>query len=103
PDQTVHEDTRLCRGLTAYLVSVLAGVSVTLSWRFSPGRLNEFLEIPRQPLGLGRQAILLLLILVPVAMAMAVTWKLKEVVLAVAMAATASVPARTNASDSRSG
>lgn len=82
PDDTVCGDARLFRGLTAYVVSVLAGVSVTLYWRLAPGHLSEFLEIPRQPLGLGRQAILLLLILVPVAMTMAVTWKLKEVVLA---------------------
>jgi len=82
PDDTVRGDASLFRGLTAYVVSVLAGVSVTLYWRIAPGHLSEFLEIPRQPLGLGRQAILLLLVLVPVAMAMAVTWKLKEVVLA---------------------
>lgn len=82
PDDTVRGDASLFRGLTAYVVTVLAGVSVTLYWRIAPGHLSEFLEIPRQPLGLGRQAILLLLILVPVAMAMAVTWKLKEVVLA---------------------
>lgn len=87
PDETLHGDTRLFRGLTAYLVSVLIGVSATLYWRMAPGRLSEFLEIPRQPLGLGRQAILLLLILIPVAMAMAVTWKLKEVVLALATGA----------------
>ncbi|MGE3312290.1 MAG: hypothetical protein AB7O66_20180 [Limisphaerales bacterium] len=82
PDDTVRGDARMFRGLTAYVVAVLAGVSVTLYWRMLPVRLSEFLEIPRQPLGLGRQAILLLLVLVPVAMAMAVTWKLKEVVFA---------------------
>ncbi len=82
PDDTVRGDAHMFRGLTAYVVAVLAGVSVTLYWRLLPGRLSEFLEIPRQPLGLGRQAILLLLVLVPVAMAMAVTWKLKEVVFA---------------------
>ncbi len=82
PDDTVRGDAQLFRGLTAYVVSVLAGVFVTLYWRLAPGHLSEFLEIPKHPLGFGRQAILLLLILVPVAMAMAVTWKLKEVVLA---------------------
>lgn len=83
PDDTVRGDARLFRGLSAYLVAVLAGVGVTLYWRLAPGHLSDFLEIPRQPLGLGRHGILLLLILIPVAMSMAVTWKLKEVVLAV--------------------
>lgn len=107
PDDTVRGDARLFRGLTAYVVSVLAGVSVTLYWRLSPGRLSEFLEIPKQPLGLGRQAILLLLILIPVAMAMAVTWKLKEVVLATVIgrgrAAGGSAGQASSAIGSRSG
>lgn len=95
PDDTVRGDARLFRGLTAYVVLVLAGVSVTLYWRIAPGHLSEFLEIPKQPLGLGRQAILLLLILVPVAMAMAVTWKLKEVVLAAVVGSAVGSPVRT--------
>lgn len=105
PDDTVRGDASLFRGLTAYVVTVLAGVSLTLYWRISPGHLSEFLEIPRQPLGLGRQAILLLLILVPVAMAMAVTWKLKEVVLAamVGRTLTADGVSSLNGSGSRNG
>jgi len=102
PDDTVRSDARLFRGVASYVITVLAGVSVTLYWRMAPVNLSEFLEIPRQPLGLGRHAILLLLILVPVAMAMAVTWKLKELVLT-AVLATAGVMGSESPSSPASG
>lgn len=82
PDETARADARLFHGLSTYVVCVLLGVAVTLYVRLSPIPLDEFLTLPRQPFGFGRQAILLLLTLVPVAMAMAVAWKLKEVVMA---------------------
>lgn len=82
PDETARADAALFHGLATYVVAVLAAVGVTLYFRLAPIPLSDFLSIPRQPLGAGRQALLLLLILVPVAMAMAVTWKLKEVVMA---------------------
>jgi hypothetical protein len=83
PDDTARADAALFHGLSTYVVAVLGAVGVTLYLRLHPIPLSDFLSIPRQPLGAGRQALLLLLVLVPVAMAMAVTWKLKEVVLAV--------------------
>lgn len=83
PDDTARADAALFHGLSTYVVVVLAAVGVTLYVRLHPIPLSDFLSIPRQPLGTGRQALLLLLILIPVAMAMAVTWKLKEVVMAV--------------------
>ncbi len=86
PDATALADARLFHGLSTYVIAVVGGVAVVLYWRLSPLPLSDFLSLPRQPVGFGRQALLLLLILVPVAVAMAVTWKLKEVVLGMLLA-----------------
>jgi dolichyl-phosphate-mannose--protein O-mannosyl transferase len=83
PDETARGDARLFHGLSSYVVMVLVGVGITIYVRLSPISLSDFLALPRQPFGFGRQALLLLLTLVPVAMSMAVAWKLKEVVMAV--------------------
>ncbi len=80
PDPTAESDARMFEGLSNYVVVVLLGSAVLIYVRLSPIALAEFLALPRQPFGMGRQAILLLLLLLPVAMAMAVAWKLKEVV-----------------------
>lgn len=81
PDEPTRGDARLFHGLSCYVVAVLAGVAITIYVRLSPIPLSEFLALPRQPFGFGRQALLLLLTLVPVAMAMSIAWKLKEVVM----------------------
>lgn len=83
PDDTVRSDARLFHSLATYVVLILGSVGVVLYYRMSPLPLTEFLSLPQQPLGFGRQATLLLLVLVPVAMTMSVTWKLKEVVMAI--------------------
>jgi hypothetical protein len=89
PDDIARGDARLFHALSSYVVAVLVCVGIVLYLRLAPIPLSEFLSLPRQPFGFGRQALLLLLVLVPVAMAMAVAWKLKEVAMAVVMGAKA--------------
>ena len=83
PDETARGDARMFHALSLYVVAVLFGAGAAVYFRLSPIPLSDFLALPRQPYGFGRQALLLLLTLVPVAMSMAVAWKLKEVALAV--------------------
>ena len=85
PDDIARADARLFQGLAAYGVATLLGVGTLIYFRQSPPTLSEFLYLPRQPLGLVQQSILLFLSLAPVAMSMAVAWKLKEVVLALVL------------------
>lgn len=87
PDDTVQSDARLFHSLATYVIAILVSVGGTLYFRLSPIPLSEFLTLPQQPLGFGRQATLLLLVLIPIAMTMSVTWKLKEVVMALVLGA----------------
>lgn len=87
PDDIARGDARLFHALSSYVIAVLVGVGITIYLRLAPIPLSEFLALPRQPFGFGRQAILLLLTLVPVAMAMSVAWKLKEVAMAMVVGA----------------
>lgn len=87
PDETVRADARLFQALATYAVLVLIGIVVALCVRLAPLTLQEFLTLPRQPLALGPQAIVLFVGLVPVAMAMTIAWKLKEVAMGLILGA----------------
>ncbi len=87
PDAIARGDARLFQGLAAYGVTVLLGVGSVIYFRQAPPSLSDFLFLPRQPVGLAQQSVLLILTLGPVAMSMAVAWKLKEVVFALVVGA----------------